>query len=292
MTQSSKGNRKRRRWLLLGVFLAALLGVIAWVAWGNTALVTTELSVKSEKLPAAFDGFRIVQVSDLHNASFGEGNAELLERVEQAQPDCIALTGDLVDSRHTDVDAALSFASEAAKIAPTYYVTGNHEARLEEWEQLLTGLEEAGVTILQNESILLEREGQSIVFSGVEDPSFHDDPLLHDTEGIWERNLESLSPEEGRYTILLSHRPEYFAFYEKLGFDLVLAGHAHGGQFRLPGIGGLWAPGQGLFPEYDAGLYQQGGTAMAVSRGLGNSLFPFRVNNQPEIVSITLQAGE
>ena len=233
-----------------------------------------------------------MQVSDLHNASFGEGNAELLERVEQAQPDCIALTGDLVDSRHTDVDAALSFASEAAKIAPTYYVTGNHEARLEEWEQLLTGLEEAGVTILQNESILLEREGQSIAFSGVEDPSFHDDPLLHDTEGIWERNLESLSPEEGRYTILLSHRPEYFAFYEKLGFDLVLAGHAHGGQFRLPGIGGLWAPGQGLFPEYDAGLYQQGGTAMAVSRGLGNSLFPFRVNNRPEIVAITLQAGE
>ena len=145
---------------------------------------------------------------------------------------------------------------------------------------------------MQNESILLEREGQSIAFSGVEDPSFHDDPLLHDTEGIWERNLESLSPEEGRYTILLSHRPEYFAFYEKLGFDLVLAGHAHGGQFRLPGIGGLWAPGQGLFPEYDAGLYQQGGTAMAVSRGLGNSLFPFRVNNRPEIVAITLQAGE
>ena len=285
MTQSSTGNRKRRRWLLLGVFLAALLGVIAWVAWGNTALVTTELSVKSGKLPAAFDGFRIVQVSDLHNASFGEGNAELLERVEQAQPDCIALTGDLVDSRHTDVDTALSFAREAAKIAPTYYVTGNHEARLEDLEQLLTGLEEAGVTILQNESILLDREGHSIVFSGVEDPSFHDDHPLHDTEGIWERNLESLSPEEGRYTILLSHRPEYFDLYEKLGFDLVLTGHAHGGQFRLPGS-------QGLFPEYDAGLYQQGGTAMAVSRGLGNSLFPFRVNNRPEIVAITLQAGK
>lgn len=292
MTQSSKGNRKRRRWLLLGVFLAGFLGVIVWVAWGNTALVTTELSVRSEKLPAAFDGFRIVQVSDLHNASFGEGNTELLERVEQAQPDCIALTGDLVDSRHTDVDAALSFASEAAKIAPTYYVTGNHEARLEDLEQLLTGLEEAGVTILQNESILLEREGQSIVLAGVEDPSFHDDPLLHDTEGVFERNLESLSPEEERYTILLSHRPEFFDLYEKLGFDLVLTGHAHGGQFRLPGIGGLWAPGQGLFPEYDAGLCQQGGTAMAVSRGLGNSLFPFRVNNRPEIVAITLQAGE
>ena len=292
MTQSSKGNRKRRRWLLLGVFLAGFLGVIVWVAWGNTALVTTELSVRSEKLPAAFDGFRIVQVSDLHNASFGEGNAELLERVEQAQPDCIALTGDLVDSRHTDVDAALSFAREAAKIAPTYFVTGNHEARLEDLEQLLIGLEEAGVTVLENESILLEREGQSIVLAGVEDPSFHDDPLLHDTEGVFERNLESLSPEEGRYTILLSHRPEFFDLYEKLGFDLVLTGHAHGGQFRLPGIGGLWAPGQGLFPEYDAGLYQQGGTAMAVSRGLGNSLFPFRVNNRPEIVAITLQAGE
>ena len=118
---------------LLAVFLAGFLGVIAWVAWGNTALVTTELFVRSEKLPAAFDGFRIVQVSDLHNASFGEGNSELLERVEQAQPDCIALTGDLVDSRHTDVDTALSFASEAAKIAPTYYVTGNHEARLAIW---------------------------------------------------------------------------------------------------------------------------------------------------------------
>ena len=217
MTQSRAENRKRRRWLLMGVFLAGLLGVIAWVAWGNTALVTTELSVKSGKLPAAFDGFRIVQVSDLHNASFGEGNAELLERVEQAQPDCIALTGDLVDSRHTDVETALSFAREAAKIAPSYYVTGNHEARLEDWEQLLTGLEEAGVTILQNESILLDREGHSIVFSGVEDPSFHDDHPLHDTEGIWERNLESLSPEEGRYTILFSHRPEFLTSMKSWG---------------------------------------------------------------------------
>lgn len=116
--RSSIGNRKRKRWLFLSALMAVLLGVIAWVAWGNTALVTTELSVKSGKLPAAFDGFRLVQVSDLHNASFGEGNAELLERVEQAQPDCIALTGDLVDSRHTDVETALSFAREAAKIAP------------------------------------------------------------------------------------------------------------------------------------------------------------------------------
>ena len=281
------------KWFLLatsGILLVAVLTL--WIAWGNTALVVTELTVTSTRLPQGFDGFRIVQISDLHNEEFGEENSRLVEMLAETAPNCIVLTGDLVDSRHTDVETALSFAREAAKIAPTYYVTGNHEARLEEWEKLLTGLEEVGVTILQNESILLEREGQSIAFSGVEDPSFHDDPLLHDTEGIWERNLESLSPEEGRYTILFSHRPEFFDLYEKLGFDLVLTGHAHGGQFRLPGIGGLWAPGQGLFPEYDAGLYQQGGTAMAVSRGLGNSLFPFRVNNRPEIVAITLQAGE
>lgn len=276
------------KWFLLatsGILLVAVLTL--WIAWGNTALVVTELTVTSTRLPQGFDGFCIVQISDLHNEEFGEENSRLVEMLAETAPNCIILTGDLVDSRRTDVEIALSFGRQAAALAPTYYVTGNHEARIGQLEKLKAGLEEAGVTVLENESVTFTQGGETITLAGVEDFG-----LCGGTEQAFRQTLEGLLPGKDPYTVLLSHRPEYFSLYCQLGFDLVLAGHAHGGQFRLPGVGGLWAPGQGLFPTYDAGLYQEGSTAMVVSRGLGNSLFPFRLNNRPEIVVVTLRAGE
>lgn len=195
----------------------------------------------------------------------------------------------MIDSRKTDVAAALHFAGEAVKIAPCYYVTGNHEARASEYDALKTGLIKLGVTVLENEKTEVERDGEKITLIGVKDPSFSSDYLFHDEEAIMEAQLKALVDKDDGFTLLLSHRPELFDVYVTCNADLVLSGHAHGGQFRLPFIGGLAAPNQGLFPKYDAGLFSEGKTKMLVSRGIGNSIFPFRFNNRPEIILIELQ---
>lgn len=289
-TEASRTNRKK--WLaVLGTAAVVLILLIAWIAWGNTALEVSEFVVSSEKLPESFSGYRIAQISDLHNAQFGEENSQLLELLESTDPDCIVLTGDLVDSRRTDVEVAVSFGERAVKIAPVYYVNGNHESRIEEYEDLKAGLEKAGVTVLENQVVPLERSGQQIYLTGVNDPNFQTDFLFDEPEQVLRWELDQVTPEKDGYWILLSHRPEYFDLYREYGVDLVFTGHAHGGQFRLPFVGGIAAPGQGLFPKYDDGLYTEAGTSMLVSRGLGNSLFPFRVNNRPEIVVAELRSS-
>ncbi len=209
--------------------------------------------------------------------------------LREAEPDIIAITGDLIDSRNTDVETAVSFVEKAVEIAPCYYVTGNHEARVSEYGELKSCLEDAGVIILDNEQVELEREGKSITLAGLADPSFKADYLFDDERYVAEGELYGLLSENEGYTVLLSHRPELFDVYSEYGADLILSGHAHGGQFRMPLIGGLYAPHQGFFPEYDGGFYTEGETNMIVSRGIGNSLFPFRVNNRPEVVLIELQ---
>ena len=273
---------------IICVLAGILLVLIVWTAWGNTALERNTYTISSRELPDAFDGYRIAQVSDLHNAEFGEGNERLLDMLREAEPDMIAITGDLIDSRKTNIVVALAFAKEAVKIAPCYYVSGNHEARVSEYQDLKTGLEEAGVTVLDDAQVKIEVSGESITVIGVNDPSFHADYLTSGAE-VMDRKLSELSSEDAGFTLLLSHRPELFDAYVAHDMDLVLTGHAHGGQFRLPLIGGLIAPNQGLFPKYDAGLYSDGSTNMIVSRGLGNSIIPFRFNNRPEVVLIELK---
>ena len=150
-------------------------------------------------------------------------------------------------------------------------------------------METLGVVILENEQIKLEKEGEFITIFGVEDPSFQVDYLLGDSVTITESRLDEMITEEDGFCILLSHRPELFDSYVKYDMHLVLTGHAHGGQFRLPFVGGLIAPNQGFFPKYDAGLYTEGDTNMLVSRGIGNSILPFRVNNRPEVILVELQ---
>lgn len=280
---------KKKRLIIAGVALV-LLALIIWTAWGNTALELNTYTITSEELPDVFDGYRIAHVSDLHNAEMGEGNEKLLAMLRDAEPDIIAITGDLIDSRNTDVEVALAFAEEAVQIAPSYYVTGNHEARIDKYNELIEGLESKGVVHLHNKSVILEQDNESITLIGIRDPSFQADYLFDDEASVVDSVLSELMRKANGYTVLLSHRPEMFDVYVSNEVDLVLSGHAHGGQFRLPFIGGLVAPGQGLFLEYDAGLYTEDNTNMIVSRGIGNSILPFRVNNRPEVILIELES--
>ena len=266
-----------RKKLLAGLILLALL--TARLLWANTALEVNTFPIESEKLPASFDGFRIAQVSDLHNAGFWQ---DVAEELRQIHPDIIVLTGDLIDSGRTDVDAALAFAEQAAQIAPCYFVSGNHEAWSPgHWEKLREGLKQSGIVLLENDRVRLELGGEHVTLLGLSDPSFGGDHT---------RILGELAAGEG-YRILLSHRPERMKLYAEAGVDLVFSGHAHGGQFRIPRLGGVIAPDQGLFPKYDSGLYEQGGTAMLVSRGIGNSIIPLRICNRPEILLAELKVS-
>ena len=279
-------NRKKR---VLFVVVFVLVVLIVWTLWGNTALEVNEYEVVSDRIPQGFEGFRIAQVSDLHNAEFGEGNEKLIQLLSQTDPDIIVLTGDLIDSRHTDIEIALDFARQEIKLAPVYYVSGNHEARVREYEDLKMGLAEAGVVILENQNVQITREGESITLMGIDDPSFQEDYLFGDSESVARQAIDDLQNESEGYTILLSHRPELFDLYVDTGMDLVFSGHAHGGQFRLPFVGGLVAPNQGFFPKFDEGRFTEENTTMIVSRGVGNSIIPIRFNNRPEIVLVTLR---
>ena len=219
-------NRKKR---VLFVVSFVLVILIVWTLWGNTALEVNEYEVVSDRIPQGFEGFRIAQVSDLHNAEFGEGNEKLIQLLSQTDPDIIVLTGDLIDSRHTDIEIALDFARQAIKLAPVYYVSGNHEARVREYEDLKMGLAEAGVVILENQNVQITREGESITLMGIDDPSFQEDYLFGDSESVARQAIDDLQNESEGYTILLSHRPELFDLYVDTGMDLVFSGHAHGG---------------------------------------------------------------
>lgn len=284
--------KKKKRFAIAAVAVLMLAALAFYTVWANTALKTTSYTIKSESLPPEFNGFCIAQVSDLHNAEIGENNQKLLSALKKEKPDIIVITGDLIDSRQTNVSTALSFAQSAAEIAPCYYVSGNHESRVSEYAELKEGLEKAGVTVLENESASIAKNGEEITLLGVDDPSFKTDYLFGDLEqNVMSTALKNLVKDDGKYKILLSHRPELFDVYAKAKIDLVFTGHAHGGQFRLPFIGGVAAPGQGLFPKYDAGIFTQGVTDMVVSRGIGNSIIPLRINNRPELVVVKLETG-
>lgn len=253
----------------------AATAAAGWLLWGNTAITTTELTIAHRAVPAPFDGFRIAHITDFHNTRFGKGHHRLLTRLQQAKPDIIAITGDMIDARRTDIPLALEFAREAVKLAPCYYVMGNHEARIPEYPVFEEGLRSVGVHVLRSESVQLEREGEYLTVIGLDDPaaseSFTAD-LLH------------LRESARGFTLLLSHRPERFETYCAAGVHLALCGHAHGGQVRIPFLGGVIAPHQGFFPKYDSGVYIKGDTRMILSRGLGNSLCPLRINNRPELI--------
>ncbi len=278
----------KRKIIILSAVLLCIIAFIAWVIWANTALVLTEYSISSDKLPKSFDGFKIAHISDLHNAEMGKDNRKLINMLKQASPDIIVFTGDLVDSRHTDVQVTVDFMVKAAEIAPCYYVTGNHEAGIgKKYGELKKAFEDIGVTVLKNTHIAYEKDGESIYIAGVEDPMFIS---LPDPQQAMHQALSQALPEDDGYKILLTHRPELFDIYSENKIDLVFAGHAHGGQIRLPFIGAVYVPNQGWFPKYTDGVISEGKTNMVISRGIGNSSFPIRFNNRPEVIVVTLNS--
>lgn len=265
------------------VFTLLLLLLAVLLADSAGRVVVSEYIVSSPLLSEAFDGFRIVQLSDVHGAEFGEGNGVLLEKVKEAAPDLIALTGDLID-KDTEMAAVNRLLEGLTAIAPVYFVSGNHEWGDGDFDALRTLLDKHSVTYLQNEHLLLERGEASIVLAGVEDPNgWKDMPTPEETVDI-------ILEEQGEcFTVLLGHRNYWVEEYPDLMVDLILCGHAHGGIIRLPFVGGVIGTGRELFPDYVDGAFESGRYTMIVSRGLGSAPIPRFLNN-PEIVSVTLQS--
>lgn len=267
------------------ILIAIMFLLIVWLVYGNVSLQTTVYEVPVSTEYSDMNGFTIVQISDLHNARFGKEQARLLKAVAEQEPDIIAVTGDLVDSSHTDLNIAMEFMKQAVEIAPVYYVTGNHEGWLgATYGELEKCLEEAGVFVLNNTMYSGQFEGMDLNIAGVHDPDMPGNNIV-----LAKQVIPELTADAEGYTILLSHRPELFDTYAESNINLVLSGHYHGGQFRIPFIGGVIAPGAGLFPEYTEGTFTKSGTTMVVSRGLGNSVIPVRINNRPEVVVVRLQ---
>lgn len=270
---------------VIGAFALALFG---WALYQNKALGVTKYEIDCSSHPE-LSGFTIVQISDLHNEEFGENQQKLLQKVQECGPDMIAITGDFIDCRNPNVDIAMEFIAGAVDIAPVYYVPGNHERWIhEEYKELCQRMKDAGVHLMANQMEVIEYGEAGLICMGVEDPDFYDVSGLEAEEEMMKENIRQFDYAEEDFTLLLSHRPEVFGIYTEEQIDLVLTGHAHGGQFRLPLIGGLAAPNQGLFPEYDAGVFTDDSTHMIVSRGIGNSIIPLRFNNPPEIVVVEL----
>ena len=262
--------------LTLAAFAAAALP-------SRCALGVTRYELGYASLPAAFDGFRLVQLSDLHGARFGKGNARLLAAVRAERPELIALTGDILQTdSDSEVFAAASLCAALARIAPTYFVSGNHDWASGEIDALAETLEECGAVYLRNEYVEIWRGGTSIVLCGVEDPNGFADMIKPDALVA---GLRGEHPDS--FALLLGHRNYWLERYPQLDIDLALCGHAHGGIVRLPFLGGVLGSNARLFPEYDAGLFH-GRYDMIVSRGLGNAVPVPRFLNVPEIVSVTL----
>lgn len=272
MMHKDKMKKVRFPWMVIFIL------VVLFFWWENNALVVSEYTFETKEIGEALDGFRIVQISDLHNKRFGKNQRWLMEQLMECDPDIIVITGDLVDSNHTNIEKAMEFVEESVKLAPVYYVTGNHEKWFEEEEQLLEQLEQSGVNCLLNKTEKITLQETSFYLLGLDDANLLDDTL----SGL-------VSKTEDGFNLLLAHEPQNLSRYSVCGVDLILSGHAHGGQFRLPFIGGVVAPDQGFFPEYTAGLYVEGSTSMIVSRGLGNSIIPVRIFNRPEVVCVELK---
>lgn len=277
---------EKKKWLIWLFIFSAL---IVFSYFENNSLEITKIELGLSGVPKGFEGLRIVHISDLHNKSFGKDQSKLIKKIKELNPDIIAITGDIVDRRKYNEEPAVKLAEGLSKIAPTFYVIGNHEA----WSGKITSLEgklsESGVRVLRNEAFRLDKNGEHINILGIDDPSssYLENYIGEKTAGI---EIDNIKKNLSRYdfNILLSHRPEMIEVYASRGIPLVLSGHAHGGQVRLPFLGGLAAPGQGLFPKYTHGVVKRDNTALVISRGLGNSIVPQRLFNRPELVLITL----
>ena len=292
MNMNEKKRSYARALRRLAAWALFLLLLIPYIAEQNDAVVFTPIDVHSKKLPKAFDGLRILHLSDLHNKDLGRFFADVLRRCADFAPDAVCVTGDLIDTK--DMDAALAFIESLTRVAPVYYVPGNHERQVgpQIYGKLRESLRALGVTLLEDRAVALTRGADRIDLVGVRDPAFDEGG------GIWGQTDDYVSRlyalrGDAPFAQLLAHRPEHFEDYARAGYDLTLSGHEHGGLIRFPFVGALVGLNQGFLPSYTAGLYRaRDGAALIVSRGIGNNpRWARRIHNPPEIVLITLHAA-
>lgn len=283
----TKGKKHRGRGCLTALIILALIAAAAafLIKDSREDLEISRYEVASQKLPESFDGFKIVQLSDLHGAEFGEDGMELVDKVGSLEPDMIALTGDFVTDEG-DLAAVKKLAGRLTELCPVYFISGNHEFGSGLAVKVRNILEGAGVKYLSNEYLTISRGDDEILLGGVEDSLAYADMLSPDELA---QKMNDAAPDA--FKILLGHRNYWMTEYPELPVDLIFCGHAHGGLIRIPGVGGLIGTDRRLFPDFDAGEYNNGRYTLIVSRGLGNSVPIPRVFNRPEIVCVELSSA-
>lgn len=275
----------RKKRVVLGLVGVCTVLLLAEMYRSNRIIEVEKITIERENLPEGFDGFRIAHVSDLHGTLFGEDNGELAEIIRAEEPDIIAITGDFVDTTSRDVDMVYATARKLVEIAPCYFVPGNHEYK-EGLAPVAAELKRAGVTVLQNEAVELERNGDKITLLGVDDPNGRAD-MITMAEAV--RLAKQREPD---FLLMLNHRYSRAEEASALGTDIMLAGHAHGGLVRLPFTDGLVGPSMKLFPQHTSGHYDIDGMDLVTSRGLGNTGWARRLFNPPHLPLIELRTKQ
>lgn len=276
-----------KRIVIVIIIISLFFLLSFYLYYENNKLQVSNYEIINKRIPSEFNNYKIVQISDFHNTKSKILTNDLIKKIKNIKPNLIVLTGDLIDSKKLFIDVSINFIKKIKDIAPIYYVYGNHEAKITNYKELENELRKNNVIILDNKTEVLNINDAFINIIGVSDPSFSANTYIDDST-IIKDELKGIEYDYHNYTILLSHRPELFDTYVSENIDLILTGHAHGGQIIIPFIGGLIAPNQGLFPKYTSGVFNKGDTTMIVSRGIGNSILPFRINNRPELVVINL----
>lgn len=282
-TKTKLNKRKRALCFTLTLFVVFVLVTV----WGNLTLSVENFEFESQKLESE-QGFKIAHISDYHNTKIESLNKAVITSLNQQKPDAIFITGDLFDSRKTDIAKSISFVSQIVKIAPVYYVTGNHECNVSiadqsAFDDFIDDVKALGVVVLREDVATISLpNNQKINVYGIFDPLFYCSNSTQFTETT-ERLCSSFDINQNELNLLLAHQPEQIDKYAEFGFDYVYSGHAHGGQGRLFGVG-LIAPDQGLFPKYTSGLYYNDNTTLVVSRGIGNSIAPVRIFCRPHLI--------
>lgn len=271
--------------------IAMISGVFCY--YQNNKISITNLKVSGK----VNNKIRIVQISDLHSKEFGQNNSTLYKIIMEQTPDIIVATGDLIDSNMKRLNEIIEFCSSLNKKAPVYYILGNNEIRCSRLNEIIEKLKEKNINVLENEIATIKIKDNKINILGLAEKRVDKGEMFYskinsryklDNVDSLFRKLEKLMGVK----IVLSHYPENYEYvgaysYSKYNFDIMFSGHAHGGQFILPGMGGIFAPGQGLFPKYYKGIYGEK-SKLVVSRGLGNSGFPLRLFNRPDLVVVDL----
>lgn len=258
----------------------------------NKFLKISKHTIKHKKIPINFDGYKIVHVSDIHCEKVGISDQLFLEKIKKLNPDIIVITGDILDSYKNNIEIVYNILSQLTEITNCYFVTGNHEIRLpEELKKLEEILTKLGIKYLSNESVVIEKNNTYINLVGIEDFNyFRNRDKIH--YYAHHKKVLDINYDKSMFNILLAHRPEKFSIYSEVGYELIFSGHAHGGQWNIPGVGRIFSPSQGFFPNYTSGIYEENNSKMIVSQGLGNSSFPVRINNKLELIEVTFESGD